>query len=99
MQCKNWHLVCNNCRSNLKSCPGDDCQEDISSGTRSGVSENFLEKYSVRCKYFKQGAGCLEACLKEESEELMTTHETTCNWRLKYCFLVNIRDEHVNTEL
>lgn len=78
MQCKNWHLVCNQCRPSLSLCPDPDCQEEINCATRSGVSEKFLEKYVVRCKYFKDdGKGCMEAWFKDD-EECLAAHEEIC---------------------
>jgi hypothetical protein len=81
MQCKNWHLVCNICRQSLGKCPDAECQEHISSAIRGGVAEKFLEKYVIRCKYYKDdGSGCLEAFIKEDVHST-NSHEAICPLR------------------
>ncbi|CAL8097511.1 unnamed protein product [Orchesella dallaii] len=86
LQCKYKHSVCNFCRKKLDTCPDSDCKENIESATRSAVAEKFLEKHVLRCTYFREGTGCMEATLNEEAD-LMQAHETICHFREVKCLV------------
>ena len=75
-QCKNGHLLCNECHNKLTRCPC--CKEQLS-GIRSLLAEKLLEKIPVGCKFKKHGCGVILPRVD------LQTHGKECKYREVVC--------------
>jgi E3 ubiquitin-protein ligase SIAH1 len=74
-QCRNGHVVCNQCKQRLERCPA--CREPITG--RSLKTEQLLELVPSPCKFSQSG------CKTELVPSLIRNHEIDCETKLMQC--------------
>jgi hypothetical protein len=75
-QCTRGHIVCGECKPNVRTCP--QCRIPMDN-IRSLVSEKVLEQLPTSCKYADHG------CQVERMREVLVEHEKHCQNRLVNC--------------
>jgi len=78
LQCERGHHVCNDCWTQVTSCPL--CKRPRS-GARNYVAEAVLEKLLLPCKYRTDG------CVEVMSQVDRAAHEKTCLFRTFTCLV------------
>jgi hypothetical protein len=75
-QCTRGHIVCGECKPNIRTCP--QCQIPMDN-IRSLVSEKVLEQLPTSCKYVDHG------CQVEMMRDVLVEHEKNCQNRIVNC--------------
>ena len=78
--CKNGHIICGNCKSNVKKCPT--CREEMLK-TRFNIMCQIIDAISVPCE--NKLAGCTTIMKLNEREE----HLKNCEFRSLACKIGN----------
>jgi E3 ubiquitin-protein ligase SIAH1 len=83
-QCTRGHIVCGECKPNLRTCP--QCQIPMDN-IRSLVSEKVLEQLPTSCKYADHG------CQVEMMRDVLVEHEKHCQNRTVNCVVLDCKQK------
>lgn len=78
-QCKNGHIVCNNCKFKCRNCPY--CRGETTLNIRNIIMEELLQNFVVKCA----NIGCKFKCVNSK----MSVHSKECKFKLVKCKFCN----------